>query len=246
MSFDFTLEPRTVEWQERIRAFVAGTVIPCEQEAFVAGVSDHLRVELQGEARAAGIWAPQVPRELGGGGFAFDQAAVLLEEAGTSLLGPLALNCAAPDEGTIHLLTHVATPEQKERYLLPLVAGTIRSCFAMTEPAPGAGSDPTALRTVATRAESGWILTGEKHLITGADGAGFTIVMAAGGPHGDTGSTMFIVDSDTKGPRSEITFGRSIPRLSVAIVTSNSRTSSCQTRTSSGSRARASDMPRSD
>lgn len=89
------------------------------------------------------MWAPQAPAAYGGG-FSFDEVAVLLEEAGRSLLGPLALNCAAPDEGNMHMLNVIATPEQKERYLHPLVAGDARSCFAMTEPVPGAGSDPSA------------------------------------------------------------------------------------------------------
>jgi alkylation response protein AidB-like acyl-CoA dehydrogenase len=116
-----------------------------------------------------------IPREQD----AFDEAAVLLEEAGRSLLGPLALNCSAPDEGNIHMLHMIATEEQRRRYLLPLVADEILSCFAMTEPPPGAGSDPAALRTTATKVAGGWTITGDKHLITGAEGAAFTIVMAA-------------------------------------------------------------------
>ena len=101
---------------------------------------------LQAAAREAGVWAPQVPAAYGGGGFSFTDSAVLLEEAGYSLLGPLALNCSAPDEGNIAMLHEIATAEQRERYLRPLAEGTVRSCFAMTEPAPGAGSDPAALR----------------------------------------------------------------------------------------------------
>jgi acyl-CoA dehydrogenase len=117
---------------------------------------------------------------------------VLLEEAGRSLLGPLALNCSAPDEGNIHLLNVVASPEQRERYLRPLVSGDVRSCFAMTEPAPGAGSDPSALRTLATRDGAGWRISGRKHLITGADGAAFCILMAkdADGPGSTIDHTM--------------------------------------------------------
>jgi alkylation response protein AidB-like acyl-CoA dehydrogenase len=152
---------------------------------------------LQQAARQAGLWAPQAAAEVGGGGFRFDEAAVLLEEAGRSLLGPLALNCAAPDEGNIHLLTVVATEEQKRRYLLPLVAGDIRSCFAMSEPLPGAGSDPAALRTTAAKVPGGWTISGAKHLITGADGAAFAIVLAR--TTGGDGATMFLVDADNPG-----------------------------------------------
>ncbi|TKA04623.1 acyl-CoA dehydrogenase family protein [Actinacidiphila oryziradicis] len=197
MSFDFSLTPRVEEWRGRIAEFVGGVVIPREQEAFTNGLDDDLRRELQEAAKGAGIWAPQAPADLGGGGFRFDEAAVLLEEAGTSLLGPLALGCAAPDEGNIHLLNMVATPAQREKYLLPLVNGDVRSCFAMTEPPPGAGSDPSAVRTLATKAPGGWTISGEKHLITGAEGAAFSIVMARDDESG--GATMLMVDTDTPG-----------------------------------------------
>jgi acyl-CoA dehydrogenase len=198
VTFDPTLfSERVAEWRTRIAAFVAESVIPREQAAFAAGLDDTLRRELQAEARDAGLWAPQAPAELGGGGFRFDEAAVLLEEAGTSPLGPLALNCAAPDEGNIHMLHVVADAEQRERYLQPLAAGEIRSCFAMTEPPPGAGSDPAALRTTAAKVSGGWVINGDKHLITGAEGAAFAIVMVR-----DTetdGATMLLVDADNPG-----------------------------------------------
>ncbi|GAB3274024.1 acyl-CoA dehydrogenase family protein [Kineosporia babensis] len=195
MAFDLTFDPRVEDWRARIAAFMAEVVIPREQAAFEHGVTDELRRDLQAAARQAGIWAPQAPAELGGGGFRFDEVAVLLEEAGTSLLGPLALNCSAPDEGNLHLLHLAAGPEQRERYLKPLAQGRIRSCFAMTEPPPGAGSDPSALATTARRDGERWIINGEKHLITGADGAAFAIVMARDGD----GATMFLVDTDTPG-----------------------------------------------
>ncbi len=102
----------------------------------------------------------------------------MFEEAGYSLLGPLALNCSAPDEGNMHLLEVVASPEQQERYLRPLAAGEVRSAFAMTEPAPGAGSDPTMLLTTARRDGGDWVIDGRKHLITGAEGCAFYICMA--------------------------------------------------------------------
>jgi acyl-CoA dehydrogenase len=197
MSFDFSLPPRVEEWRDRITRFVDDVVIPREQEAFTKGLDDELRMQLQQAAKEAGVWAPQAAAELGGGGFAFDEAAVLLEEAGRSLLGPLALNCAAPDEGNIHLLHMVASGDQREKYLRPLADGDVRSCFAMTEPPPGAGSDPAALRTSAAKVAGGWLISGEKHLITGAMGAAFAIVMAAGADGG--GATMFLVDADNPG-----------------------------------------------
>jgi len=197
MPFDFTLSPRAGAWRGRIAEFIDEVVIPREQETFSTGIDDGVRKELQQAARDAGIWAPQAGAEFGGGGFRFDEAAVLLEEAGRSLFGPLALNCAAPDEGNIHLLTVVATAAQKERYLRPLIAGDTRSCFAMSEPAPGAGSDPAALQTTAVRAPGGWRITGRKHFITGADGADFMIVMVRGAD--DPSATMLLVDADNPG-----------------------------------------------
>jgi alkylation response protein AidB-like acyl-CoA dehydrogenase len=199
VSFDFSISPELEERRGRIADFVRDEVVPREQPAFRDGVDDQLRTTLQAAARAAGVWAPQVPVAYGGGGQGFTDCAVLLEESGYSLLGPLALGCAAPDEGNVALLEQVATAEQKDRYLRPLAAGDVRSCFAMTEPPPGAGSDPAALRTTASRAGGGWVVSGRKHLITGADGAAFAIVMAAT-PGQDAGpATMFLLDADNPG-----------------------------------------------
>ena len=160
-----------------------------------------LRQQLQSQAREAGLLAPHVPKEWGGCGLDVRGQAVVFEEAGYSLLGPLALNCAAPDEGNMHLLERVAKREQKEQYLRPLAAGEIRSCFAMTEPAPGAGSDPAMLSTTATKVDGGWRIDGRKWFISGARGAGFAICMArtsgAAGERG--GATMFLVDADNPG-----------------------------------------------
>jgi acyl-CoA dehydrogenase len=153
--------------------------------------------------RSAGLFAPQVSEQLGGLGLDLRGQAVVLEEAGYSLLGPHALNCAAPDEGNMHLLAEVATPEQRARYLEPLAAGRIRSCFAMTEPAPGAGSDPSMLATVAARVDGGWRIDGRKWFITGAQGAAFAICMARTEETitRDRGATMFLVDADNPGFR---------------------------------------------
>src|ERR1700744_954081 len=126
-----------------------------------------------------------------------DRAAVF-EAAGYSLLGPLALNIAAPNEGNMHLLEAVGRPEQKERYRRPLAPGQIRSCFAMTEPAPGAGSDPSALATRATPGPGGGQIDGHKWFITGAAGAALAICMArtSGDPGQPGGATMFLIEAD--------------------------------------------------
>ena len=147
-------------------------VIPAEarDEAAEHGPAPGAARGAAGGGRAAGLFAPHVGAAFGGLGLDVRGQAPVFEEAGYSLLGPLALNCSAPDEGNMHLLEAVASPEQQERYLRPLAAGEVRSAFAMTEPAPGAGSDPTMLLTTARRDGGDWVIDGRKHLITGARG----------------------------------------------------------------------------
>ncbi len=197
---DFTLEPDVAELRDRVRAFVADVVVPAEaRDVSEHGLDEELRAELQAAAKAAGVFAPQVPVELGGLGLDTRAMSVVFEEAGYSILGPQALNCAAPDEGNMHMLGAIASPEQRDRYLAPLAAGDARSCFAMTEPAPGAGSDPSMLATTAQRVDGGWSLNGRKWFITGADGAAFAICMALA----PEGATMFLVDAANPGWRVE-------------------------------------------
>ena len=184
------------ELEQRIAAFVREEVIPREAEARAAGdhgPADALIAELRARARAAGLLAPHVGRDWGGLGLSHAEQARAFRAAGYSTLGPIALNCAAPDEGNMHLLEKVATPEQKARYLRPLAAGTIRSAFFMTEPASdnGAGSDPSMLKTEARMDGNHWVINGRKAFITGAQGAAFGIVMAR---TGEGQATMFLVD----------------------------------------------------
>ena len=200
-------------------ALVAEVVLPLEDEAggdIERAGGDTLRVELQSEARTRGLLSPAAPRAYGGLGLGMVDRAPVLEAAGRSLFGPLAVNAAAPDEGNVHLLACVASEAQKEQYLRPLVSGEVRSAFAMTEPAPGAGSDPSALRTTAVRTAAGWALTGHKWFITGADGAGFFIVMArtSGDPGAAQGATMFLVPSSSPG----LQVGRHIGTLDRSMV----------------------------
>ncbi|ONH30841.1 acyl-CoA dehydrogenase family protein [Pseudofrankia asymbiotica] len=201
MAIDLSPEPAVADLAERTARFVREVVLPVEQRHAAATPSEAVRRELQDAARGAGLFAPHVAPEYGGHGLGMRGRAAVFEEAGYALLGPLALNIAAPDEGNMHMLELIATPAQKERYLRPLAAGEIRSCFAMTEPAPGAGSDPRALATRAERVDGGWRINGRKWFITGADGAGFAICMArTSGAAGDEGgATMFLVDADNPG-----------------------------------------------
>jgi acyl-CoA dehydrogenase len=195
---DFAIPPELRELQERTRAFIRDRIIPRESDARQTrhGPTDELRRELNALAAEAGLLAPHVAPEWGGLGLSHVGRAIVFEEAGFSLLGPLAMNVSAPDEGNMHLLEHVATQEQKERFLRPLAAADVRSCFCMTEPAPGAGSDPAALRTRAVRDGNHWVIDGEKWFITGAEGAGFAIIMAA---QEDGRATMFLADMATAG-----------------------------------------------
>ena len=195
---DFAIPPELRELQERTRGFVRERIIPYESDARQTrhGPTDGLRRELNALAAEAGVLSPHVAPEWGGLGLSHVGRAIVFEEAGFSLLGPLAMNIAAPDEGNMHLLEHVATQEQKERFLRPLAAADLRSCFCMTEPAPGAGSDPGALRTKAVRDGNHWVIDGAKWFITGADGARFGIIMAA---DEDGRATMFLAEMDTPG-----------------------------------------------
>lgn len=195
---DFSLSSELQDLKDRTAAFVRDVVIPLEPRDAAPGhgPDDGLRAELQAAAKAAGLFAPHLGPDLGGLGLDVRGQSVVFEEAGRSLLGPLALNCAAPDEGNMAMLEKIASPEQVERFLAPLAAGATRSAFAMTEPAPGAGSDPSMLQTVAHRTDDGWSITGEKWFITGGEGAAFAIVMAK---TSDKGATMFLVDADTPG-----------------------------------------------
>jgi acyl-CoA dehydrogenase len=186
----------------RTRHFIKEVVIPCEPSPGER-LDPGTRAELQQAAKAAGVFAPHVPTRFGGQGLDIRWWSPVFQEAGYSPIGPSALNCMAPDEGNMHLLNLVATPDQKELFLAPLATGDIRSCFGMTEPHPGVGSDPEALLTVATRTESGWIIDGHKRFISGAVGAGFCIVMARteADDVSPAGATMFLVPMDTPGVR---------------------------------------------
>ena len=139
---DFSLSPELIDLQARVRAFIAEEIMPFERDPRCTphGPNEALRAELVAKGRKAGLLSSHVSPEFGGLGLNHVAKAILFEEAGYSPLGPVALNIAAPDEGNMHLLEAIATPQQKERWLRPLAAGEIRSCFCMTEPPPGAGA----------------------------------------------------------------------------------------------------------
>lgn len=219
MAIDLAYSGETADLIKRTREFTRDVVLPIEDEFggdITEAGGDELRVRMQAAAKAAGVFAPHAPVEFGGHGLNMSDRAPVFEEAGYSLFGPVALNIAAPDEGNVHMLAHIANPEQREQYLAPLARGEVRSAFAMTEPAPGAGSDPSALNTRAVRADGGWRINGRKFFITGADGAGFFIIMArtSGEPGQRGGATMFLAPADTPGIR----VGRHIDTLDRSMI----------------------------
>ncbi|MDC4273721.1 acyl-CoA dehydrogenase [Acinetobacter baumannii] len=193
-----TLSNELLELQQKVRKFIQQEVIPLESDPRQNshGPSEALRQELVSRARSWGLLTPHASREMGGLGWSHLQKAVAFEEAGYSALGPIALNIHAPDEGNIHLLDVVANDAQKQKWLKKLVAGEIRSCFAMTEPAPGAGSDPSMLQTTAIADGDDYIINGRKWLITGADGASVAIIMAK---MEDGSASMFLTDTNVEG-----------------------------------------------
>jgi alkylation response protein AidB-like acyl-CoA dehydrogenase len=156
--------------------------------------------QLQDEVRAAGLWAPHVPPDAGGTGTGFLDYAYLNEHIGRSVWGQRVFGCQAPDAGNAEILHLYGTDEQKVDWLAPLVAGTIRSFFSMTEP-DVPGSDPTTLRTRAVRDGDDWVIDGHKWFSSGAEGAAFGIVMAVTDPDAapHARATQIIVPADTPG-----------------------------------------------
>ena len=200
-------------------SFVRSVVLPEDDahdgDAEAAG-GDALRLSLQRQARAAGVYGPHLPVAYDGRGLGMVDRAPVFEAAGYSLFGAVALNAAAPDEGNLHLLAVVADSAQRARFLAPLAGGVVRSAFAMTEPAPGAGSDPSLLVTSAERGSAGWRISGRKTFITGADGAAFMIVMArtSGEPGEAGGATMFLVPAEAPG----LHVGRHVPTMDRSMI----------------------------
>jgi acyl-CoA dehydrogenase len=205
---DFELPAELVGLRDRVEAFIADKIVPYENDPrqTAHGAPETLRRELVGLARQAQLLSPHAPKQYGGLGLDHRGMAVVFEAAGWSTLGPLALNIQAPDEGNVNLLNAIASPEQKARWLAPLVRGEIRSVFSMTETvSDGAGSDPSLLNTVAQQDGNDFLISGKKYMITGVPDAAFNIVMArALDPLGkDLGATMFFVDIDAPGFRIE-------------------------------------------
>jgi acyl-CoA dehydrogenase len=204
MAIDFTLPPEVTEVRERVRSFMQNEVATTEERLRRGKDLGAWRPALQAlreKAKAEGLWAPHMPAELGGMGLGPMAMAFVSAECGRTRFGAYVLNCHAPDEGNMHTMQHFATPEQREKYLVPLVNGDCRSCFSMTEP-DVAGSDPTGIQTTAFEDGDHWIINGRKWFTSGAHGARFAIVIACTDPDANppqARNSAFIVDCDNPG-----------------------------------------------
>lgn len=190
----------------RVERFVRDIVIAYEKDARAAshGPTDDLVAELRDKARAADLMTPHIRPD--GSHLSQRSTALVLQAAGLSPLGPVALNVMAPDEGNMYLLGKVADEAQKQRFLAPLVSGAARSAFFMTEPAEddGAGADPSMLKTTAVLEGDHWRINGRKAFITGAVGAAVGIIMArTDAGDGKVAATMFLIDLPDPGVRVE-------------------------------------------
>ncbi|MEN3341233.1 MAG: acyl-CoA dehydrogenase [Actinomycetota bacterium] len=189
------------ERRERVRSFMEEHVYPNERQLSAEDdAAEQLVAKLREEAKAAGLWAPHLPPEAGGSGSGFLEYAYLNEEIGRSFVAQLIFGCQAPDAGNAEILHLYGTPEQKERFLEPLVDGATRSFFGMTEPEV-AGSDPTLLRGRAEQDGGDWVINAHKWFSSGADGAGFGVVMVVTDPEADPHrrASMILVPTGTPG-----------------------------------------------
>lgn len=180
-----------------VESFVRERVIPFEQDKRRTphGPGDELVAELRELARTAGVLSPHILPD--GSHLTQRETALVLRASGLSPLGPLACNTMAPDEGNMYLLGKIGSEDQRRRFLAPMIAGSARSAFFMTEPASegGAGSDPSMMQTIARPDGNHWVIDGRKAFITGADGARVGIVMAkTDRGDGKMAATMFLVD----------------------------------------------------
>lgn len=200
---DFRLAEHTNTTVRTIRDFVQQELYPLERTFLESTFEELLPIleEKRKKVKGMGLWAPHIPKEYGGQGLSLLEFAHVSEELGRSPIGHYVFNCQAPDAGNMEILMQYGTDEQKERFLLPLVQGQIRSCFAMTEPGYP-GSNPTWMGTTATKGGDDYVINGEKWFTTGADGADFAIVMAITDPEAESRylrASMIIVPTNTVG-----------------------------------------------
>jgi len=191
--------------RDEYRTFMEEHVYPSERAlAREDEAADEVMLGLRARARAEGLWAPHLPPEAGGSGEGFLAYADLNEEIGRSVWAQLVFNCQAPDAGNGEILHLFGTDEQRSTFLRPLVEGETRSFFSMTEPEVS-GADPTGLQTTAVLDGDEWVIDGHKWFSSGAEGAGFGIVMAVTEPEAEPHRRMsqILVSADSPGLRIE-------------------------------------------
>jgi len=200
---DFTLPPEIEDYRNRVRALVDTAILPAEADpaSFDAheNIAEPALRTLRAQVRDAGLWSLSMPKERGGQGLSITGMAACYEEMNRSIFGPVCFNAAAPDDGNMIVLNKVATEAQKARWLQPIIDGSVRSAFAMTEPAPGGGSDPAMIRTRAEKRGGGWVVSGQKWFITGAGVAQHFILIARTSDDPRYGLTAFLFDRDQPG-----------------------------------------------
>jgi len=201
---DFNLTPEVDETRQAIRRFVADTILPLEADP--ASYDDHENIrldlldDLRAKAKSEGLWALSMPTARGGRGFDTVGMAACYEEMNRSIFGPVVFNAAAPDDGNMFVLNKVATDAQKEQWLQPIIDGAVRSSIIMTEPAPGAGSDPSGMmRTRAVKKGDKWVVHGRKWFITGAGVASHFILLARTSDDARRNLTAFLFHKDQPG-----------------------------------------------
>ncbi len=201
-AMDFAIPAALAPKLDQIDRLLTDHVIPAEEEVLTRGfaASEPLLRELRAKVKAAGLWGPQIPTDTGGMGLDLVAHGLVSERLGRSPLGHYVFGAQAPDAGNIEVLHKYGTAEQKARWLAPLAAGDIRSCFSMTEP-DSPGSNPVILTTTAVKDGDDYIIDGHKWFTTGADGAAFAIVMAVTNPEAPkhARASMIIVPVETPG-----------------------------------------------
>ncbi|CAN7706973.1 acyl-CoA dehydrogenase family protein [Aminobacter sp. LjRoot7] len=200
---DFTISPETENLRQRIAALVESEILPLESQPQAYDAHGNIGLDaleaLRAKAKNAGIWTLQLPRSVGGGGLGKMDMAVCYEEMNRSIFGPVVFNSAAPEDGNMMVLSDLGTEAQKERWLMPIARGEVRSAFAMTEPHPGGGSDPSMIRTRAEKKGDRYVVTGRKWFITGGAEATHFILIARTSDDPRYGLTAFLFHKDQPG-----------------------------------------------
>src|SRR3954464_3827950 len=202
MAWDFSTDPEFQEQLDWMAQFVRDEIWPLEKlvEELDQPALDRIYAPLRAQVKERGLWAAHLDPELGGQGFGQLKLGLMHEILGSTPFAPNAFGCQAPDSGNSEILALAGTPEQKDRWLHPLLAGDLKSAFSMTEP-DTPGSDPTQLKTRAVRDGDDYVITGHKWFSSNASIADFLIVMAVTDPDArpHQRASMFLVPTDTPG-----------------------------------------------